>query len=204
MRYSRLLRVLSAAAFIALIPAEPAIAGRTAVDGGAIFTLGGYCSPNAVATADCNGTALPVAITLGGTTYNSFWVNSNGTVSPGVDQIVPGHAEQRSANWTDSDQLDRLRFDPSLQPVVRRQTEFQDFANGDQYDGNYIADTVLTAAGFTVNWYSCGSPLFCGPRTADLLSTATFSQSDFDNGIGLSFNLAQQSQLPPGTGTDKI
>ena len=203
MRYSRLLRVLSAAAFIALIPAEPAIAGRTAVDGGAIFTLGGYCSPNAVATADCNGTALPVAITLGATTYDSFWVNSNGTVS--LVSIESFLATQNSVPPTGPTLTSLTGYGsiPVFSPSFADGPGFQDFANGDQYDGNYIADTVLTAAGFTVNWYSCGSPLFCGPRTADLLSTATFSQSDFDNGIGLSFNLAQQSQLPPGTGTDE-
>src|SRR4051794_11884210 len=81
MRHIRLLRVLSAAALVALIPTQPASATRTAVDGGAIFTLGGYCSPNAVGAPDCSGANLPIAITLGGTTYNSFWVNSNGTVS---------------------------------------------------------------------------------------------------------------------------
>src|SRR4051794_16814157 len=81
MRYPRLVRVLSTAAFIALMPSQPVSATRTTVDGGALFSLGGYCSPNAVGTSDCNGRALPIPITLGGTTYGSFWVNSNGTVS---------------------------------------------------------------------------------------------------------------------------
>ena len=203
MRYSRLLRVLSTAALIALIPAQPVGATRTTVDGGAIFTIGGYCSPNAVGTSDCNGTALPVAITLGATTYNSFWVNSNGTVS--LASIESFLATQNSSPPTGPTLTSLTGYGsiPVFSPSFADGPGFQDFTNGDQYDGNYVADTVLTAAGFTVNWYSCGSPLFCGPRTADLLSTATFSQSDFDNSTGLSFAVAQQSQLPSGTGTDE-
>jgi hypothetical protein len=203
MRHIRLLRILSAAALIALVPTQRVSATRTAVDGGAIFTLGGYCSPNAVGTSDCNGTALPVPIALGGTTYNSFWVNSNGTVS--LASIESFLATQDSIPTTGPTLTSLTGYGaiPVFSPSFADGPGFQDFANGEEYDGNYIADTTLTAAGFTVDWYSCGSPLFCGPRTADMLSTATFSQTDFDNFTGLSFSLAQQSQLPPGTGTDQ-
>ena len=45
------------------------------------MNLSGYCSPNTAGTADCAPYTLPVPIDLGGTTYNQFWVNSNGTVS---------------------------------------------------------------------------------------------------------------------------
>ena len=201
MRHIRLLRLLSAAALVALIPIQPVSATRTAVDGGAIFTLGGYCSPNAVGTADCNGNSLPVAITLGGTTYNSFWVNSNGTVS--LQSIGSFLATQNSSPPTAPTLTSLTGYGsiPVFSPSFADGPGFQDFANGNQYDGNYVADTTLTANGFTVNWYACGSPLFCGPRTVNLLSTATFSQTDFDNFTGLSFTVAQQSQLPPGTGT---
>jgi hypothetical protein len=41
-----------------------------------------------------------------------------------------------------------------------------------------------------VDWYTCGSPLFCGPHTADLLAGATFSQTDYDNFTGLSFSVS--------------
>jgi hypothetical protein len=203
MRHVRLLRVLATAAFVALIPAQPVGATRTAVDGGAIFTLGGYCSPNAVGTSDCSGNALPSAITLGGTTYSSFWVNSNGTVS--LASIESFLATQNSSPPTGPTLTSLTGYGsiPVFSPSFADGPGFQDFANGDQFDGNYIADTTLTADGFMVDWYACGSPLFCGPRTENLLSTATFSQSDFDNFTGLSFTVAQQSQLPPGTGTDE-
>ncbi len=202
MRYSRLLRVLSAAALVALIPTEPATATRTAVDGGAIFILGGYCSPNAIGTSDCNGKTLPIPITLGVNTYNSFWVNSNGTVS--LASIAPFLATQNSSPPTGPTLTSLTGYGsiPVFSPSFADGPGFQDFANGNQYDGNYIADTTLTANGFVVNWYACGSPLFCGPRTVNLLSTATFSQTDFNSG-GLSFAVAQQSRLPPGTGTDQ-
>ena len=148
MRYSRLLRVLSAAALIALIPTQPASATRTAVDGGAIFTLGGYCSPNAVGTPDCNGNNLPVAITLGGTTYNSFWVNSNGTVS--LASIESFLATQNSSPPTAPTLTSLTGYGsiPVFSPSFADGPGFQDFANGDQYDGNYVADTTLTANGF--------------------------------------------------------
>jgi hypothetical protein len=199
MRYSRLLRVLSAAALIALIPTQPASATRTAVDGGAIFTLGGYCSPNAVGTPDCNGNNLPVAVTLGGTTYNSFWVNSNGTVS--LASIESFLATQNSSPPTAPTLTSLTGYGsiPVFSPSFADGPGFQDFANGEQYDGNYVADTTLTANGFTVNWYACGSPLFCGPRTVNLLSSATVNNSTDE----LFFAVTQQSQLPPGTGTDE-
>jgi PEP-CTERM motif len=196
-------RILSTAALIALLPIQPVSATRTAVDGGAIFTLGGYCSPNSVGTPDCSGTNLPVAITLGGTTYNSFWVNSNGTVS--LQSIGSFLATQNSSPPTGPTLTSLTSYGsiPVFSPSFADGPGFQDFANGSQYDGNYVADTTLTANGFSVNWYSCGSPLFCGPRTVNLLSTATFSQTDFNNSTGLSFAVAQHSQLPPGTGTDQ-
>lgn len=203
MWHSRLLRALSVAAFIALYPAQPATAGRTVVDGGAIFTLSGYCSPNSVGTVACNGNSLPIPIMLGGATYNSFWVNSNGTVS--LASIESFLSTQNSSPPTGPTLTSLTSYGsiPVFSPSFADGPGYQDFANGGEYDGNYIADTTLTGDGFTVNWYECGSPLFCGPRTVNLISTATFSQTDFDNFTGLSFTVAQQSQLPPGTGTDE-
>jgi hypothetical protein len=64
------------------------------------------------------------------------------------------------------------------------------FSGGGDYDGSFVADTTLTADGFSVDWYTCGSPLFCGPHTADLLAGATFSQTDYDNFTGLSFSVS--------------
>lgn len=201
MRHIRLLRILSGAALIALIPTQPLSATRTTVDGGAIFTLGGYCSPNAVGTSDCNGNALPMAITISGTTYNSFWVNSNGTVS--FESIESHLATQNSDPPTGSTfgSLADFGSTPVFSPNFADGPGFFNFSGGGDYDGSFVADTTLTADGFTVDWYTCGSPLFCGPRTADLLSGATFNQADYDNFTGLSFTVAQLSQLGPGVGT---
>jgi hypothetical protein len=171
------------------------------VDGGAIFTLGGYCSPNAVGTSDCNPTLLPSSVTVGGTTYNSFWVNSNGTVS--LASIGSHLSTQNSSPPTGPTFTSLTQFGstPVFSPSFVDGPGFQDFANGNQFDGIYVADTALTTNGFTVNWYQCGSPLFCGPRTVNLLSTATFDLSDYNNFTGVSFTVAQLSQLGPNVGT---
>jgi hypothetical protein len=169
------------------------------VDGGATFTLGGYCSPNAVGTADCDPIALPnsLTITIGGTTYDSFWVNSNGTVS--LESIESHLSTQDSFPPTGPTFTSLTQFGstPVFSPSFADGPGFQDFANGEEFDGNYVADTALTSDGFTVDWYACGSPLSCGPLTDNLLSTATFNLDDFNNFTGLSFAVAQFSLLDP-------
>ncbi|NUT00229.1 MAG: PEP-CTERM sorting domain-containing protein [Sphingomonas sp.] len=197
---SWLLRTLSAAACLAIYPAEPATAGRTVVDGGSIMTLSGYCSPETATNTACSPYNLPTAITIGGTTYNQFYVNSNGSVSfASIESfLAPYNVEiPPPPNGT----LSQYGSIPVFSPNFVDGAGYFDFTT-QNYDGNFIADTTLTASGFSVNWYTCGSPLFCGTRTVDLISGATFSQTDFDNFTGLSFALAQQSQLPAGTGTD--
>ena len=97
MRRSWLLRSLLAASCIALYPATPATAGRTVVDGGSIMTLSGYCSPETATNTPCSPYALATAIQIGGTTYNSFYVNSNGSVSFQIDRIVPCPVQRRAS-----------------------------------------------------------------------------------------------------------
>jgi hypothetical protein len=196
----RILSLLSAAASLSAIP-QAATAGRTAVDGGTIMTIGGYCSPNSVGTPDCDPRSLPSAITIGGTSYSSFWVSSDGVVS--FESIAAHLATQDSVPTTGPTfgSLGEFGSTPVFSPFFADGPGYQDFPNGDQYDGAFIADTTPTATGFHVDFYTCGSPLFCGPRTEDLLAGATFSQDDYDAFTGLSFAVAQQSKLGPGVGT---
>jgi hypothetical protein len=142
-----------------------------------------------------------MAITIAGTTYDSFWVNSNGTVS--FESIEPHLATQNSDPPTGPTfgSLADFGSTPVFSPNFADGPGFFNFSGGGDYDGSFVADTTLTADGFTVDWYTCDSPLFCGPRTADLLSGATFNQADYDNFTGLSFTVAQLSQLGPGVGT---
>ena len=200
MRRSWLLRGLLAASCIAIYPATPATAGRTVVDGGSIMTLSGYCSPETATNNPCSPYALATAIQIGGTTYNQFWVNSNGSVSFGNIESFMGVYDVEPPpppNGT----LSQYGSIPVFSPNFSDGAGYFDFT-AQHFDGSFIADTTLTPTGFSVNWYTCGSPLFCGVRTVNLISGATFSQTDFDNFAGLSFALAQQSQLPAGTGTD--
>ena len=203
MGHPRLLRLLAATACLLFVPVQPASATRTTVDGGAIFTLSGYCSPNAVGTTDCDPRTLPnsLTITIGGTTYDSFWVNSNGVVSLESIESHLGTQDSSPPTGPTFTSLADFGSTPVFSPAFADGPGYQDFSNGDQFDGNFVADTALTANGFTVNWYECGSPLFCGPRTVALLSTATFSLDDFNNSTGLSFAVAQHSQLGSGVGT---
>jgi hypothetical protein len=200
MRHSGLRYVLSAAALIALLSSQPTQARRTVVDGGSTMTLSGYCSPETATNTPCTPYTLPIAIQLGGTTYNSFWVNSNGSVSfQSIESFLAPYNVEPPPPANGS--LLQYGSIPVFSPNFMDGAGYFDFTT-QNYDGELIADTTLTANGFAVNWYMCGSPLFCGSRTVTLLSTATFSQTDFDNFTGLSFAVAQHSQLPPGTGTD--
>ncbi len=203
MRHIRFLCALSSALVLALIAPQPASATRTTVDGGAIFSLSGYCSPNAVGTPDCAPTSLPTGINIGGTTYDSFWVNSNGTVSFG--SIESHLATQNSDPPTSATFTSLADFGstPVFSPNFADGPGYFNFSGGGDYDGSFVADTTLTGSGFTVDFYTCGSPLFCGPRTADLLTGATFNQADYDNFQGLSFTVSQLSQLGPGASRDQ-
>ncbi len=200
MRRSWLLRSLLAASCIALYPATPANARRTVVDGGSIMTLSGYCSPETATNGPCTPYTLPTALQIGGTTYDQFWVNSNGSVSLGnIESFLAAYDVEPPPPGNGS--LSQYGSIPVFSPNFSDGAGYFDFT-AQHFDGSFIADTTLTASGFSVNWYTCGSPLFCGTRTVNLITGATFSQTDFDNFTGLSFALAQQSQLPAGTGTD--
>ena len=201
MRRSWLLRSLLAASCIALYPASPATAGRTVVDGGSIMTLSGYCSPE---TATNNA-----MLALRAADRSPDWRHDLQSVL-GEQQrlrlfrehrIVHGPVRRRTSTPAQREPL-TIWLDSCVQSQFRGRGGLFRFHAHNTIDGNFIADTTLTANGFSVNWYTCGSPLFCGTRTVNLISGATFSQTDFDNFTGLSFALAQQSQLPGGTGTD--
>src|SRR5689334_9189312 len=83
MRWSRVVRFfVSLAIVVTALTAQPAGARRTVID--AIdFYVTGYCSPNSAFSSDCSPYSMPFSVQIGSSSYNSFYVNSNGTVSFG-------------------------------------------------------------------------------------------------------------------------
>jgi hypothetical protein len=179
MRRSWLLRALPAAACIALYPACPAVAGRTVVDGGSIMTLSGYCSPETATNTPCSPYALPIPIQIGGTTYNSFWVNSNGSVSfQSIESFMAPYNVEPPPPPNGS--LFQYGSIPVFSPNFMDGAGYFDFTT-QNFDGNLVAQTALTSTGFTVDWFFCSDPLNCGPRTVTLVSGLTFDPNEVGN-----------------------
>jgi hypothetical protein len=164
------------------------------------MTLSGYCSPETATNIPCTPYTLPTAIQLGGTTYNQFWVNSNGTVSfaniesfmgpQNVDPPVPGQGS-----------LFDYGSIPIFSPNFADGRGYFDFTT-QNYDGNFIAQTVLSASGFSVDWFQCTDPLACGPLTATLAAGLTFDPNEVGN-FGLVDALISRSTLNDPNATDE-
>jgi hypothetical protein len=171
---SRILGAFAAVALVGLLPASPASAGRTVIDSGLNIPLSGYCSPNTANTSDCFTYPLPSGgIQIGGTTYNSFYVNSNGTVS--FQSIESFLAPENSA--TPPPPLTSLGDYGSIPIFSPNFVDGQGFIPinpSDGFDGAFVADTSTSSSGFTVSWFSCDDPLHCGQVTVDLLTAAVF------------------------------
>ena len=161
------------------------------------WTLGGYCSPNT--GGSCTPYAFATPLSIGGTSYGQFYVNSNGTVSLGSIRSIPDTAGE----WGHVDSPNSalcLRTHTRFRPRFVDGPGVQDFFGGGGYDGTYVSDTSINPSGFAVSFYGCTDPLHCGPRTIDLVQNATFSQSSYDS-FGLSRTIAASSQLNDPTAT---
>lgn len=176
MLYSQLARVLPVAALVALLPATPAFAGRTVIDSGLNIPLSGYCSPNSESTGGCIAYSMPT-IQLGATPYNSFYVNSNGTVSFGSIQsfLTPQNSDTPPDPQTS---LADYRPIPIFSPNFVDGQGFLPTNPSEGFDGAFVAQTADSPGGFTVNFFSCGDPLNCGQVTINLLTNATFEQDE--------------------------
>lgn len=202
MSHSRRLRfVWMTAAVIALWPTQSAVARRTVIDGGATMVTQGYCSPNSANTPGCSPYAMPFSIQIAGNSYNSFWVNSNGTVS---FQSIESFLGPQNSDTPPPPQtlLSDYGSIPIFSPAFADGQGFLPLDPSEGYDGNYVARTSVGANGFTVNWFACDDPLSCGLNTIDLITNATFDQTSFDSS-GLSFIIALSSQLNDPTATDQ-
>ena len=150
------------ALFLAL-SSSPSIARRTVIDVWGGMPVSGYCSPN-----ECQGFTTPFSVQIGGTSYNSFYANSNGTLSfgsifsPYLQSQTPlmidpagGLLPVPNPFFVNSPALTDL----TVYPVPIFSPNFLDgpgFDNADTplqgiYDGNFVAKTSVTANSFTTS-----------------------------------------------------
>lgn len=153
-------RIVLALVFGACVSlASPAHARRTVIDLGTTLTTSGYCSPATatVFTTDCAAQQLGFALQLGGQTYDSFYINSNGVVSLGSIQ------NELAANAI----IPSLTLGAFDVPVFS--PNFRDGAvNFSNYDGAFVARVVSsTSSLLQVAFFRCLDPGSCGLETVD-------------------------------------
>jgi hypothetical protein len=125
-------------------------------------------------------------IQISGSSYDAFYVNSNGTVS--FNSIETQLSAQNSYTGTASpltytgpapaDSLGDYSapiFSPYFLDGPGDPTTFIPNLG---FDGELVAETNIIGNSFTVNWYSCANPLTCGKATMDLIQNAVFDPSD--------------------------
>jgi hypothetical protein len=164
--------------------AMPAQARRIVIDAGFSIPLSGYCSPNEAASAGgCTPTALPFSIQIGGQTYNSVYVNSNGTLS--FESIASTLAQQntglsRTGPYTGPAPADSLGDYPA--PIFS-----PNFVDGPGYllgnlfgppigaDGTFASTQTVTANSLTVNFFTCETTDRCGQATIDAIANESYN-----------------------------
>src|SRR5438045_2038001 len=174
-------------AFLALA-AQPAAARRTVFDTFGSMDLGaGYCSPNT-----CESFSTPFSVQIGGTSYNTFYANSNGTLSfgsiwwPYLAAETPDPFVFGQGPFIAPPPVTNL----ATYPVPIFSPNFVDgpgFDNADTifegiFDGNFVAQTSIDANSFTTSWYACEKPQACGLDTLDAVLGTSFDTNS--NWIG--------------------
>jgi len=162
MRKLGFLRPLLACAF--LLAANPAEARITVIDAGVEMTVGGYCTPGQVGSSDCAPQALPFGITVGGTTYNSFVLNGNGTLTlgnGGIDWNVVSNSAPNLASYPM----------PVFSPDNDNSITFRELSNPDGTDLDTRWAASVTSApdnsSLTAYWFRCSTAIFCGTESLD-------------------------------------
>jgi hypothetical protein len=131
-------------------------AGRTVIDIGSDLSFDGYCSRQqaGIPGGDCEPVALPFALNVGGTSYDSVVVHSNGALSLGsaVD------FELFSNSLSDFGV-------PVFSPLLR---------NGEgsfDRDGDFVGQYEFNDNQLLVNWFSCGTTVNCFRNNFSLVLT---------------------------------
>lgn len=171
------LRFFAALSPMLFFVAQPASAGRTVYDTWGYIGLNGYCSPS-TGTAGCAAHAMPFSVQMGGTTYNGFYVNSNGTVSFGSIEsfLAPQNSPPSPPPQTSLSAYSVPVFSPNFSDGPG----YNQAGSSTGYDGNFAAMTSVGTNSFTVNWFTCNSgfPLDCGPAAVNLIANATYDPTD--------------------------
>jgi hypothetical protein len=190
MRFHRLCSIFALVALSWALSATPATARRTVIDASYIMGLSGYCSPGAAALDGCPAQTLPFTLAIGGQTYNSYWVNSNGTLSLGsieaelaaqstyIDPNVPntgpsGPVYTGPAPYTSLSSYSVPIFSPNF---VDGPGYASDFFPPFEFDGTFVSQTTATPTSLSIIWYTCQSPLTCGQTTIDYISNSPGDQ----------------------------
>jgi hypothetical protein len=119
---------------------------------------------------------------MGGNTYNSFYVNSNGTLSFGsIESFLAPQNSYSSGTYTGPPPQTSLGVYsvPIFSPNFSDGPGYLDGFGGG-FDGNFSAVTSVGSNSFTVNWFPCSSgyPLTCGAFSMNLVASATYNPAD--------------------------
>ena len=158
LKLSCIIRSLLASAF--LFAACSAEARITVVDGGITMSVGGYCTPDG--GVDCAPQALPFSIAIGGTSYNSFILNGNGTLTLGdtaVDWNAVANSPPSLAGYT------MPIFSPQIDNTIFARPDLLDFSAPDFQDTKWAASATTTPDSLTAYWFICGTAIFCGTQS---------------------------------------
>jgi hypothetical protein len=158
LKFPRPMLYLLAASLAAI--AQPAVAGRTVVDGGLIMPVNGYCTPDG--GADCAPQSLPFGITVGGTTYNSFILNGNGTLTLGDTAIDWNSVANSPASLTG---YMMPIFSPQIDNTITSFNNDFDPSGPDFQETRWAASVTSTPGSLTAYWFTCTSAVFCGTKS---------------------------------------
>jgi hypothetical protein len=125
---------------------------------------------------------MPFSVEMGGNTYNSFYVNSNGTLSFGSIEPFLAPQNSYSSYGTYTGPPPQTSLGAYSVPIFS-----PNFSDGPGYldelglgfDGNFSAVTSVGSNSFTVDWFACpGWPLLCGTFSVNMILNATYDPAD--------------------------
>lgn len=182
----RAFRFAILAILVVAFAVQPASARRTVYDTWGEFGLGGYCSPDTVEPPDCAPYAMPFSIEIDGTTYDSFYVNSNGTLSFGSIASFLARENSYSGNsYTGPPPQTSLSAYgvPIFSPNFADGPGYLNDFGFTGYDGNFYPIVSIGRDTVTVRWSQCdGYPLSCGLFSYNLVASATYNPADLGAG----------------------